>query len=265
MPVDRKAWQRWVTVYAWPDWRCPRCQSGVLQLDRKSIIEKETADSLRAHNEEAWDPDWIVNQFTAWLTCSKATCREVATVVGVSGVQQAYGPEGEYDWEKVYSPRLVSPTPDMISIPAKCPEPVVNELRAAFMLYWIDSGAAANRLRIALELLLDSVSIKRRKRVPGAIKDLTLHQRIVEYERREPVTAAHLMAVKWLGNTASHESGISGEMLLDAFEIVQHVLEEIFEERSRRVAKLAHKLTQEHAPKRKRATGSRKPKRKPGE
>ncbi|HYH81071.1 MAG TPA: DUF4145 domain-containing protein [Longimicrobium sp.] len=257
--MNRANWKPWISSYNWPAWTCPTCHSGTLQLDRKSVVERETAKSRRDRNSEDWDPAGIFNNFTAWLKCSKATCGEVALVAGSSGVDPTEGAEGELELEEVYSPRFVMPMPDIIAIPAKCPEAVAAELRSAFRLFWLDTGAAANRLRVALEALLDVPGIRRRQRVPGKIKDLSLHQRIIEYEKREPVVAAHLMAVKWLGNTASHESGVSQDALLDALEIVEHVLDEIIDQRSKRVSELAKKLTDAHAPKRaKKDTSTRK-------
>jgi hypothetical protein len=57
---------------------------------------------------------------------------------------------------------------------------------------------------------------------------------------------SQLMALKWLGNTASHEGGVSRDDLLDAFEILEHNLRELIEHRSARVAELARKLTKKH-------------------
>lgn len=257
--MNRGNWKTWLTSYSWPAWTCPTCRSGTLQLDRKSFIERETAGSRRDRHREEWDPGQIFNTFTAWLKCSKPTCGEFVLVSGRNSVDPTMGAEGELEWEEIYSPTVVMPMPDMIVIPTKCPDSVAAELRAAFRLFWLDTGAAANRLRVALESLLDVPGIRRRQRVPGAIRELTLHQRIVEYEKREPVVAAHLMAVKWLGNTASHESDVSIEAFLDALEIIEHVLDEMIEQRSKRVSELAKKLTHVHAPKRaKKGTPTRK-------
>lgn len=247
--MNRTHWRSWIAPYSWPPWLCPTCSSGSLQLDAKSIVERETAESARERLKEAWDPTLTVKHFSAWLRCSKPSCGEAVLVAGRSSLDPTMGPDGGLEWETIYSPRFVAPTPDIISIPPKCPDAVAFELRAAFRLYWIDTRAAANRLRVALEALLDVPGVKRRHRVPGAIRELTLHQRIVEYEKREPLIAAHLMAIKWLGNTASHESGVSDETFLDALEIVEHVLGEIVEQRSKRVSELAKKLTDAHAPK----------------
>ena len=57
------------------------------------------------------------------------------------------------------------------------------------------------------------------------------------------------MALKSLGNSGAHEGSISREDLLDAFEVLEHSLEEIIEQRSKRVAALSKKLTKKHGKK----------------
>ena len=76
--------------------------------------------------------------------------------------------------------------------------------------------------------------------------DLTLHQRIEIYIKSEPIIGQQLMALKWLGNTGSHGSPVNIEDLLDAFEILEHSLEEIIENKSKKIAALATKLAQKH-------------------
>src|ERR1035437_667301 len=86
-----------------------------------------------------------------------------------------------------------------------------------------DQGAAANRLRVALECLLDHVGIPRQeKNQKGDVWDLKLHSRIETFEKAEANLGGQLMALKWLGNTASHEGNVTREDLLDALEILEH-------------------------------------------
>jgi hypothetical protein len=76
-----------------------------------------------------------------------------------------------------------------------------------------------------------------------------LHAAIESFAKNNPVLGAQLMALKWLGNTGSHDSSVSRADLLDAFEILEHVLAEILERRSERVAELAKQLTDKHSKK----------------
>lgn len=88
---------------------------------------------------------------------------------------------------------------------------------------------------------------KRKKGTNGKFFDLTLHARIEAFVKKEPAIGPQLMALKWLGNTGSHDSNVSTNDLLDAFEILEHSLREIIGGHSAKVAALAKKLTKKHA------------------
>lgn len=73
-----------------------------------------------------------------------------------------------------------------------------------------------------------------------------LHNVIESFAENNPTLGAQLMALKWLGNTASHEGSVNRTELLDAFEILEYSLSELIERRSERIALLANKLTAKH-------------------
>ena len=214
----------------------------------KSLSHKETIASKRAHNHEAWDPDWIDYIFTAWGQCSHPTCKEEFVISGTGGVEPAYGPEGEYELEKYFRPTLIRPMPDIIEIPQKCPDDVAKELRSAFELFCSHRASCAGRIRVALEGLMDHVGVpKRRKDSQGKYYDLSLHRRIETFAKNDPAAGTQLMALKWLGNSGSHkDASVTRADLLDAFEIMEHALGEIIDQRSARVAALAKKLAKKH-------------------
>ncbi len=56
------------------------------------------------------------------------------------------------------------------------------------------------------------------------------------------------MALKLVGNTGSHNRGVNGEDVLDAFEIVEHALFELIDKKSQRLAAFAQSLTDKHRP-----------------
>lgn len=247
--MDRALWKQTLTERHAPAWPCPSCQRGSLRIVPDSLVKHETTRSRRAHGDENWDPDWIEYTFTAWLKCG--TCSENVVVSGVGGIEPGYDQEG-MTWDDYFSPRLVFPTLDILTIPKKCPEDVSQKLRAAFAIFWIDQAAAATRVRVALELLLNHLGVKRRRKDHrGKIVDLSLHARIEEFAKRDPVIGAQLMALKWLGNTGSHEGKVTKDDLLDAFEIMEHALVELIDRRSAKVAELAKGLALRHGKKRK--------------
>jgi hypothetical protein len=139
--------------------------------------------------------------------------------------------------------------PDIFELPKKCPVDIAHELRAAFALYWSDPSATANRVRVALEHLMDHLGIqKRRKNKKGKFDKLTLHHRIEIFTKTEPRIGDQLMALKLLGNTGSHDGRVMRDDVLDAFEIIEHALLELIDHRSKRVAALAQGLKDKHGP-----------------
>ena len=235
-----------------PPWPCSECGKGLLQLVPKSLVHKETIHSQRAHGEEAWDPDWIEYTFSAWLKCTNPGCGQDFALSGVGGVEPWYDNEEGPDWISFFAPRWCSPMPDVFELPPKCPEAVKKQLKASFRLFWADHAASASKVRIALECLMDHLGVqKRKKEKNGRFSDLSLHQRVEIFQKGELAIGSQLMALKWLGNTGSHEAQISRDDLLDAFEILEHALLELIDRRSAKVAELAKKLTRKHARKRK--------------
>jgi hypothetical protein len=137
--------------------------------------------------------------------------------------------------------------PAIMKVPEKCPDDVKQELQASFELFWGHPGACAGRLRVALECLLNHLGVaKKKKSANGKFTELTLHARIDAFAKREPVLGAHLMALKWLGNSGSHEGDIPRKDVLDAFDILEHSLGELIEQRSARIAALAKSLSKKH-------------------
>lgn len=246
--MDRHLWTQSIKPTYCPAWPCPVCKKGTLALTKDSIQEKEGVKSVRSRNEDDWDPDWISYAFTAWAYCTHPTCKQDFALAGTGGVTQTMtGEYGEPEWSDYYVPLVCYPMPDIFEIPKKCPDDVSNELRGAFAIFWGNQAASANRLRVALELLLNHVGVqKRKKSKKGPMYDLSLHARIDVFAKSEPTVGPQLMALKWLGNTGSHDGAVSKNDLLDAFEIMEHALGEIVDKRSERVAELAKQLTKKH-------------------
>lgn len=244
--MKRELWTRSISKTYAPPWPCPACKHGTLRLQPSSLKAVETLGSRRAHGDPDWDPDWITYVFTAWLKCTDPRCGQEVAVSGSGGVEPTYDSEEGQSWEDAFTPKSLQPMPDVIELPQKCPEPVSAELRAAFRVIWLDSGSAANHLRSAVERLMDHVGIK--AVADGNGRPRPLHQRLLDFRQVEETLGDQLLALKWLGNTASHGSEIKGSEVLDALEIIEHVLQEVVTQRSNRIAKLAAELTARHAP-----------------
>ncbi|MFL5561714.1 MAG: DUF4145 domain-containing protein [Gemmatimonadaceae bacterium] len=249
--MNRELWTRpKITHHGAPPWLCPTCRKSNLRLDLKSLRSEETKESRSAHFQEEWEPEWNTYIFSAWLKCSDAKCGESVVITGLGGVEPQWSDEEGVTWEQYFVPQTMSPMPDVIDIPPKCRPEVAQELRAAFRVMWSDPAASMNRIRTAIERLMDSIGIKRRTRGKNGLVDLKLHDRIVQFQKREPELGSQLLALKYAGNTGSHGSVEDGDVI-DALAIIEHVLAEVVTQRSRNIAALAAKLTKKHAPKKK--------------
>lgn len=245
--MNRSLWTQTLNKTWCPAWPCPICRKNTLLLIPKSLIYWETVESKRARNHESWDFDWITYAFTAWAECRHPTCKQKFAIAGTGGVAPEYDENSNIGLQDYFSPMMCYPMPDMFDFPAKCPDDVKEELRAAFAFFWLHQPACAGRLRVAIEYLMNHLCVpKRKKDRSGKYFDLSLHARIDAVAKKEPIIGSQMMALKWLGNAGSHIGAVSKNDLIDAFEIMEHALGEIIERRSAKVAKLAKKLIKKH-------------------
>lgn len=245
--MDRHIWTQELSAHHCPPWPCNVCGKGTLALVKGSLVSKETVQSARSHRHEDFDPDWIEYVFTAWAQCTHPSCKQEFAIAGTGGVAPQYVSEDDWGYEDYFAPKICYPMPDIFKFPVKCPDDVKEELRAAFSIFWSNKAACAGRLRVSLECLMNHIGIPKRKRGSnGKFSDLSLHARIDAFAKSEPAIGSQLMALKWIGNTGSHDSNVSTNDLLDSFEIMEHALAEIIGGHSARVAALAKKLTKKH-------------------
>lgn len=245
--MNRHLWTQELSKYYCPPWPCPVCKKGTTSLVKDSLTYKETVRSVRSHKDDDFSPEWVDFTFTAWAKCTHSTCRQEFAISGRGGVAPQWVSEEDWDYDEYFVAKACHPMPEIIELPAKCPEDILMELRSAFSLFWSSPPACANRIRVSLEYLMNHVGIpKRKKGSNGKFFDLTLHARIEAFARKDPIIGSHLMALKWLGNTASHDSDVSSHDLLDAFEILENALREVIGGHSAKVAALAKRLTKKH-------------------
>lgn len=247
--MNRDLWLQYTSKDACPPWICPACKKSNVSLLAKSLVHKETVESRSAHDRVQWDPDWIRYVFTAWAECLHSSCKQVFALSGTGGVSPEYDEDsGSTVWEDYFEPMQCHPMPDIIELPNRCPSDVAHELRSAFSLFWAQPEACAGRIRVALECLMNSLGVpKRKKTTAGKFIELSLHGRIEAFAKNNLHFGGQLMALKWPGNAGSHDSDVSKNDLLDAFEIMEHALSELIGKRSDKVAALAKKLIKKHA------------------
>ncbi len=235
---------------AWPSWECPTCSRGHLNLLKETLKSQETGPSKKLQDENAWEPDWITKRFVALLQCNFALCEEVVAISGTTHlVEDAEEDPGSGRWHQVFidsfEPRFLSPAPVPIRIVKATPEEVESCLREAAGLLWQSPEAAANQMRQAVEHLMDALKVKKKGAKGG---QLTLHARIEAFEKNDQTNGALLKAVKWLGNSGSHAGGLDRDDVLDAFDMIEHVLSNVYDTSAKQILKKARAINKAKGP-----------------
>ena len=114
----------------------------------------------------------------------------------------------------------------------------------AFSLYFIDNSACANKIRIAIEGILDDLKApKKKKDKNGRLCNIpNLHQRIENFSKKQPKICRLLMALKIIGNDGSHIGDVDTESILDAFEILKWLIEVTYTKNEEKIRQMADKI-----------------------
>lgn len=149
-----------------------------------------------------------------------------------------------------FKPLFFNPHLKLIQIPEQTPEKVSDSLNESFKLFFSSPSAASNHLRAAIEGLLTDFKVKRYETSGGKRRIISLHRRINLLPGKFNDLKELFYAVKWLGNAGSH----SGETLtvddvMDAYEIIEHILAEVYDSKSTKVKTLAKKVNKAKGPK----------------
>jgi hypothetical protein len=244
--MNRDIWKQTLSENHAPRWSCPTCGTGFLRLKDRPIKVYATRESINASLSQDFYQGDATERFVCVLQCDKSSCAEPVSVLGTTGWEEVpdYDEEGYqgYAWSRYLVPMFFDPPLALIDIPRTCPNEVRLELVAGFRLYWCHLGAAANRIRTAVELLLTYLRIKRFTPQHGRRRRLNLHERIQIFRAHKPELGVPLLAIKWLGNEGSHPGALSHNDLLDAFGIVEHVLDELLNPASPEVQRIAKQI-----------------------
>lgn len=223
-------------VEGWPDVPCPACVTGTLAPKADdSIVVEESLLSRKLKDHDDHGPDWISGYFHGALECRLPSCGETVVVAGEYRVVQDGGYkfyEGNM-WGHAYKVKCFVPALSLIREDDHFPQPVMQLVVAASAVLWMDPSSAANRIRAAIEELLNLQGVprffitKKRER-----RRRTANERIELLKARKPKfaeVADLLMAVKWIGNDGSHGSELTVSDVLDGVELLNHALELVYD------------------------------------
>jgi len=118
-------------------------------------------------------------------------------------------------WECLYRPRWVSHCPELVVAPGMAPRSIVEALRRADPLFWVDLNACATALRQVVEVFLDEQGVARQEvKADGTTGRFRMLEERIELfvEAIEGVSKeaadeyeALLRATKFKGNDATHD------------------------------------------------------------
>jgi hypothetical protein len=233
MSVDKAQWPEEFATEQFPTFPCPHCGSGRVALVDGSVRVSETGYSVAAHSEDPWEPDWIIERFSAHLKCAEKNCGEYVVALGDTTHVEDWDEQGP-NWEKFLRPRYFFPAIPIFRIPPSTPDKVSSSIEEAFALFWSDLPSAMGKIRISLENLLDDrrIPVKGKDR-KGKLQIISLHQRIEKYQAKNSHVGESLMAIKMVGNLGSHrEAEIPRETVFGVFGLLEDALQEVYENRT---------------------------------
>lgn len=232
---DLDALTDWFPSSDWPAPVCPACGSG--SLNAVAQTTHETAASQDARGHDAWEPEWISGYFTAELRCGRSRCREVVVAAGEVRVRFIGGDPSD-GYVEEFRLRFTAPALPIIAVPEECPEDVAGRVVEAGFLIWADPSAAANRLRLTTEQILDHQGVPRSTRnAKGKDVALKTHDRIELFRKNNPGVAEVLEAVKWIGNQGSHEDVLTQRDVLEGGRMLEHALRRLYDRSTDEIAR----------------------------
>lgn len=233
----------WVLHTSWPPIPCPDCHEGVIRPEGKLVtLPDPESDMLLARIAAGVEGDSeLTGSCSGTFRCGDPDCGRGVLISGDWSYDIDFEPNGAGTrWADYIRVRYSTPALPIFIPPAKTPDKVTTAINAASELLWINPGAAANHLRQAIEELLTSKRVKRTELTKkNKQRRLSAHERIGIYRDTNPAQkdiADALEAVKWIGNSGSHEAALNVADVLEGAELLEHALKELYDptERQRR-------------------------------
>lgn len=221
-------------------WHCPTCFSGYLVISENTLSSRETSVSEKAHQYDRCEPECVSMVYSCIFECSNKSCGEKVTSSGSGFLDWSIEvDDGGYPQEvyvDCFEPHYFYPPLKIIRTPKSIPEDVGEHINKSFELFFSSPSAAINHVRCALELILNHLKVPRYTNNKGKRRNLNLHQRIERLSKKHPDLQEYLLAIKWVGNNGSHpERKLIKKDLIDLYDILEHVLFEIFDNKSQTI------------------------------
>ncbi|PIV94763.1 MAG: hypothetical protein COW44_02545 [Flavobacteriaceae bacterium CG17_big_fil_post_rev_8_21_14_2_50_33_15] len=242
-----------------PSFKCPTCDEGHLIPDNGTLSKINLAKANELYNYTA-DPSDITYTFSIISKCNNNECNEEMLISGTNQIwengylstfdqetgEQLDIPDGTPNYSNNYKIEFTSLPINLIELPQGIDKAFEAEILKSFKLFWQDTNSCANKIRIAVEVLLtNKLKIIKRQKIKNkqkstqttpvySYKTLTLGERIgkikteTKYSKFKDL-ADNLKAIKWIGNDGSHsEQEISRNEIQNGYKILEHLLKKIY-------------------------------------
>lgn len=223
---------------------CPECNKPTLSLDETTWLQKEQVSSvLEREQNDFYEVEWVKYTYTGTLKCLNPKCGEIVITSGSGSVVEEYtdyclDEDGypvpyEREYRDIFFPKYFYPTLSFFNIPNGTPEDIKSTIIEAFSLTPNSPSAAANKIRVAVEILATEFGVLS-KRPNGSF--IPLDQRIRNITNHGNRLYEHkdlMLAIKYIGNAGSHEEDvISLDELFDSFQIIEELLKSLYAEKN---------------------------------
>ncbi|WP_185073588.1 DUF4145 domain-containing protein [Pseudomonas protegens] len=223
------------------EYRCPSCGVGILKLHGE-LLSEESVETKGFHSEDWFEVEHVRLNFACTLRCTN--CQENVFAVGEGEVTEFYYDDENLpggwgrEFVKSFTPSFFQPPLQLIDFASGTPKEVALSLGKASAVYFSNPSTCCNNIRIAAEEVLSSLGIPEKATPDG--RRLSFKDRIDLLPAELQKANVLFDAIRWLGNHGSHPGdGIGKEQALQAFEIMELLLEELFSNRRRVLHELA--------------------------
>ena len=218
------------------NWGCSTCHEGILEYKDKNFHYKEDSD----YNNHLFEPHYynppndIDFRYTLTLQCTNPKCHENVVSVGQYSIEiiQEYD---EYNdiinvTEYSFSPKYFYPPLHLFKIHESTPDEVKKTIIESFSLYFTNSFAAVNQIRLALEILMTELDVARMyTNDKGENKYYSLEKRIKKLDDKYGEIKDKCLAIKWLGNSGTHgDEGMTRDDVLNGYDLLSFILDILY-------------------------------------
>lgn len=238
MLFDPSNWEDTFLKNQTTSWKCPTCKEGYLECKEDLMNSFETSQSKLMQRELSFPPEEMRIRFSGFLSCNNSKCEDKIAVVGRKQIEAKvlYQMDGTpyEEYSATFIPEYFKPAIMFFRIPEQCPEEITLQVKKAFSSYWNDISSSANKIRKALELIMDEKGIQKAK----------LDHRIKNFGKKEPEISKSLMALKWVGNIGSHTGTIQKKDILKTFQVLHFALVKLYDDKEKKIQNFVKQINQ---------------------